>query len=174
MSLMESLNGKKKNKRATVTISFKGENRAVAGGGKKKGGGGGGGGGESYGFVISFSRERNFSLRFREIQPSKYFGTRRKVVLRGEANAWALVLRSPQPGYLWIATTIIWPGAQLLNSLYRLPMFFKNFSRWRWRLRLLMGRYGQYLCNLCHLLCRKQSWHLSSFWWPRWSSLTCC
>ena len=38
MSLMESLNGKKKNKRATVTISFKGENRAVAGGGKKRGG----------------------------------------------------------------------------------------------------------------------------------------
>ena len=34
---------KKKIKRATVTISFTGENRVVAGG-KKKGGGGGGGG----------------------------------------------------------------------------------------------------------------------------------
>ena len=36
---------KKKNKRATVTISFTGENRVIAAGKKKGGGGGGGGGG---------------------------------------------------------------------------------------------------------------------------------
>ena len=36
MSLMESLNGKKKKKRATVTISFKEANRAVAGKKRKK------------------------------------------------------------------------------------------------------------------------------------------
>ena len=39
-------------------------------------------------------RERDFSLRFREIRPSKFFGARRKVTLRGEAYEWAPVLRS--------------------------------------------------------------------------------
>ena len=33
----------------------------------------------------------NFSLRFRAIGPSDSFGARRKVVLRGEGNAWAPV-----------------------------------------------------------------------------------
>ena len=36
-------------------------------------------------------RERDFSLRFREIRPSKFFGARRKVTLRGEAYEWAQV-----------------------------------------------------------------------------------
>ena len=38
-------------------------------------------------------RERvcNFSLRSRTIGPSDFFGPRRKVVLRGEGNAWAPV-----------------------------------------------------------------------------------
>ena len=42
---------------------------------------------------LCFFRESNFSLRFREIRPSKFFGTRRKATLRIEAYAWALVLR---------------------------------------------------------------------------------
>ena len=45
---------------------------------------------------FSYSRERvcAFSLRLRAIRPSQFFGTRRKVVLRSEAYAWAPVLRS--------------------------------------------------------------------------------
>ena len=39
-------------------------------------------------------RERDLSLRFREIRPSKFFRARKKVTLRGEAYEWALVLRS--------------------------------------------------------------------------------
>ena len=39
-------------------------------------------------------RESTFSLDFRAIRPSKFFGARSKVVLRGEGNAWAPVLRS--------------------------------------------------------------------------------
>ena len=34
-----------------------------------------------------------FSLRSRLIRPSDFFGARRKVVLRGEGNSWAPVLR---------------------------------------------------------------------------------
>ena len=46
--------------------------------------------------IFSDFRERvsHFSLDFREIRPSEVFGARRKVVLRGEAYAWAPVLRS--------------------------------------------------------------------------------
>ena len=33
----------------------------------------------------------SFSLEFREIRPSEFFGARRKAVLRGEGNAWAPV-----------------------------------------------------------------------------------
>ena len=39
-------------------------------------------------------RECDFSLSFRAIRPSEFFGTRRKVALRSEAYAWAPVLRS--------------------------------------------------------------------------------
>ena len=39
-------------------------------------------------------RESNFSLHLRAIRPSEFFGTRRKVVLRGEAYTWAPVLGS--------------------------------------------------------------------------------
>ena len=39
-------------------------------------------------------RERDFSLGFRAIRPSEFFGERRKVVLRDEAYAWAPILRS--------------------------------------------------------------------------------
>ena len=39
-------------------------------------------------------RESTFSLGFRSIGPSYFFGARRKVVLRNEGNAWASVLRS--------------------------------------------------------------------------------
>ena len=39
-------------------------------------------------------RERDFSLKYREIRPLKSFGPRRKVVLRGASNAWTPVLRS--------------------------------------------------------------------------------
>ena len=39
-------------------------------------------------------RVRAFSLGFWEIQPSEFFGARRKVALRGEAYEWALVVRS--------------------------------------------------------------------------------
>ena len=46
------------------------------------------------GFYIFRERESHFSLGFWTIQPSDSFGTRRKVVLRGEANAWTLVLGS--------------------------------------------------------------------------------
>ena len=43
-----------------------------------------------------FSRERvsHFSLDFWLIRPSEFFGARSKVALRGEAYAWAMVLRS--------------------------------------------------------------------------------
>ena len=46
--------------------------------------------------IFSDFRERvsHFSLDFREIRPSEVFKARRKVVLRGEAYAWAPVLRS--------------------------------------------------------------------------------
>ena len=39
-------------------------------------------------------RERDFFLDLREIRPSKFFGARRKVVLRGDGNAWVPDLRS--------------------------------------------------------------------------------
>ena len=45
-------------------------------------------------FVIFLERESNFSLRFQKIRQSEFFGTRSKVVLRGEGNAWVPVLRS--------------------------------------------------------------------------------
>ena len=35
-----------------------------------------------------------FSLRSRLIRPSDFFGVRRKVVLRGEGDAWVQILRS--------------------------------------------------------------------------------
>ena len=47
-----------------------------------------------YGIVIFRERVRDFSLDFLLIQPSDSFEARRKVFLRGEAYAWALVLRS--------------------------------------------------------------------------------
>ena len=48
------------------------------------------------GYGRSDFRERrtSFSLDFREIQPSEFVGTRRKVALRIEAYVWALILRS--------------------------------------------------------------------------------
>ena len=48
------------------------------------------------GFVIFLEREREstFSLGFREIGLSDFFGRRRKTVLRGEDNAWTPVLKS--------------------------------------------------------------------------------
>ena len=39
-------------------------------------------------------RERDFSLRFREIRQSEFVGTRRKAVLRSEDFTWVPVLRS--------------------------------------------------------------------------------
>ena len=39
-------------------------------------------------------REREFSLNFRQIRSSKFFGGRRKVALREEGNTWTSVLRS--------------------------------------------------------------------------------
>ena len=46
-------------------------------------------------WLLSFSeREGHFSLKYRAIRPSKVFGARRKVVLRGEAYVWAPVLGS--------------------------------------------------------------------------------
>ena len=35
-----------------------------------------------------------FSLGFRVIRPSEFFGVRKKVALRSEAYAWAPILRS--------------------------------------------------------------------------------
>ena len=45
---------------------------------------------------MTFFRERtsDFSLKYQAIRPSEFFGTRMKVVLRGEAYAWAPVLGS--------------------------------------------------------------------------------
>ena len=45
----------------------------------------------SEGFVIFLERVCHFSLRSRAIGPSDFDGARRKVVLRGEDNAWAPV-----------------------------------------------------------------------------------
>ena len=45
-------------------------------------------------FYFIFERESHLSLVFRQIRPSEFFGARRKVVLRGESNAWTPVLRS--------------------------------------------------------------------------------
>ena len=39
-------------------------------------------------------RRSNFCLRSRAIGPSDFFGTRMRVVLRGEDNAWTPVLGS--------------------------------------------------------------------------------
>ena len=45
--------------------------------------------------VLNFREKRtSFSLEFREIRPSEFVGTRRKVALRIEAYAWAPDLRS--------------------------------------------------------------------------------
>ena len=44
--------------------------------------------------MISRERKYTFSLDFRSIGSSDFFGARREVVLRNEGNAWALVLRS--------------------------------------------------------------------------------
>ena len=46
------------------------------------------------GVADCFFRDRtsDFSLKYRAIQPSECFGIRRKVALREEAYAWALVL----------------------------------------------------------------------------------
>ena len=42
---------------------------------------------------MTFFRERttDFSLKYRAIRPSEFFGTRRKAALRGETYAWAPV-----------------------------------------------------------------------------------
>ena len=47
-----------------------------------------------YGFEGFRERERDLSLKYWAIRPSKFFGARRKVVLRGEAYAWTPVLGS--------------------------------------------------------------------------------
>ena len=45
--------------------------------------------------ILSFSeRESHFSLKYRAIRPSEFFGARRKAVLRDEAYTWAPVLGS--------------------------------------------------------------------------------
>ena len=44
--------------------------------------------------MISKERKCTFSLDFRSIGLSDFFGARRKVVLHDEGNAWAPVLRS--------------------------------------------------------------------------------
>ena len=43
------------------------------------------------GILFFLERESSFSLDFRSIGPSDFFGARRKVVLRGEGNTWAPV-----------------------------------------------------------------------------------
>ena len=48
----------------------------------------------SLGFDIFRERGSGFSIRFRAIGLSEFFGLRRKVLLRGEGNAWASILRS--------------------------------------------------------------------------------
>ena len=45
----------------------------------------------NWNFDFSRERESSFSLDFRSIGPSVFDGARRKVVLHGEGNAWALV-----------------------------------------------------------------------------------
>ena len=46
-------------------------------------------------WILSFSeKESHFSLKYRAIRPSKVFGAKKKVVLHGEAHAWAPVLGS--------------------------------------------------------------------------------
>ena len=45
-------------------------------------------------FDFFSEKECNFSLSFRAIQPSEFFGTRSKAALRSEAYVWAPVLRS--------------------------------------------------------------------------------
>ena len=52
------------------------------------------GGGCSSHFFCFSERVSSFSLDLRAIRPSEFFGVRRKVVLRGEAYAWAPVLGS--------------------------------------------------------------------------------
>ena len=47
----------------------------------------------SLGFPYSRESVCAFSLRLRAIRPSEFVGTRKKVVLRGEGNAWAPILR---------------------------------------------------------------------------------
>ena len=44
--------------------------------------------------MISRERKCTFTLDFRSIGPSDFFGAKRKVVLRDEGNAWAPILRS--------------------------------------------------------------------------------
>ena len=45
-------------------------------------------------FDFFLERESHFSLDYRAIGPSEFFGVRRKTVLHGEAYAWTPVLRS--------------------------------------------------------------------------------
>ena len=51
-------------------------------------------GGKRWIFEGFSERGSAFSLKSPAIRPSEFFGTRRKVALRGEAYAWALILRS--------------------------------------------------------------------------------
>ena len=45
-------------------------------------------------FWVFSERGSDFSLKSRAIGPSEFFGPRRKVALRSEDYAWALVLKS--------------------------------------------------------------------------------
>ena len=74
-------------------------------------------------------RERifDFSLKYREIRPSEFVGTRRKAALRGEAYAWTPVLGvfdklrevgdSPYLGFmLWLRAMLMFRLVEALNG----------------------------------------------------------
>ena len=87
-----------------------------------------GGDAEARFFVIFRERGSDFSLRSRPIKPLNFFGVRRKVVLRGEGNAWASVSRSfDKIREVWVVS-------------YLLYLLFKCFVDGSVRLRPVSGR----------------------------------
>ena len=63
--------------------------------------------------LFGFSeRKCSFSLHLRAIRPSEFFGTRRKVVLCGEAYAWAPILGS------FVKLREVWVSPYLCFILY--------------------------------------------------------
>ena len=73
-------------------------------------------------FLRDFFRERNFSLKIREIRPLAVFETRRRTALRGEGFAWVPDLWS----FLKLQEVGVSPYLSFIPILSVLRMFLLN------------------------------------------------